>query len=230
MQHRLSGLLGALVLCAGSGAQAAIVHLEGATVDFYYDDAQPGMAAYGALSAIGDSIFATPTTFIAESLNGTGDSFSALGTVQVVLKSGYRFDSVQVAQRGDYLLNGAGASVSVSGDLTIEDSSNPATALSTTMTSSSDFTINDNALHAWSSSGAFDVSSWTTVTSVDLSLDTMLLANTGAAGERAYIEKKFTGGGLVTIMTTPIPVPAAVWLFGSGLIALTGFARRPRNG
>jgi len=223
-------LLGALALCAGSVAQAAIVHLEGTTVDFYYDDAQPGMAAYGELSVIGDSSFANPTSFFAESLNGTGDSFSALGTVQVVLKSGYRFDSVQVAQRGDYLLNGAGASVSVSGDLTIEDSSNPATVLTTTMTSSSDFSINDNALHAWSSSGAFDVSSWTTVASVDLSLDTMLFANTGAAGERAYIEKKFTGGGLVTIMTTPIPVPAAVWLFGSGLIALTGFARRSRNG
>lgn len=35
------------------------------------------------------------------------------------------------------------------------------------------------------------------------------------------------GVDFVTILeTSPVPVPAAVWLFGSGLLALTGFARR----
>ncbi|MCW9006033.1 MAG: VPLPA-CTERM sorting domain-containing protein [Gammaproteobacteria bacterium] len=28
--------------------------------------------------------------------------------------------------------------------------------------------------------------------------------------------------------TTVVPVPAAVWLFGSGLIGLAGFARRKK--
>ena len=31
-----------------------------------------------------------------------------------------------------------------------------------------------------------------------------------------------------TLELNPVPVPAAVWLFGSGLIALVGLARRKR--
>jgi len=39
----------------------------------------------------------------------------------------------------------------------------------------------------------------------------------------------YTGeNSLVFATTTVVPVPAAVWLFGSGLIGLVGFARRKR--
>lgn len=31
------------------------------------------------------------------------------------------------------------------------------------------------------------------------------------------------------IVTSPVPVPAAVWLFGSGLLAFAGFARRKKS-
>ena len=34
------------------------------------------------------------------------------------------------------------------------------------------------------------------------------------------------GGTSVTINSTVVPVPAAVWLFGSGLLGLVGVARR----
>jgi hypothetical protein len=41
------------------------------------------------------------------------------------------------------------------------------------------------------------------------------------------------GGGTYSLAlwgsTAPVPVPAAVWLFGSGLAALVGFARRKMN-
>lgn len=30
----------------------------------------------------------------------------------------------------------------------------------------------------------------------------------------------------IPILLTPVPVPAAVWLFGSGLVGLAGLARR----
>ena len=210
-----------------SVAHAVIIHLPGATVDFYYDDAQPGMAAFGSLNVVGDSIFAQPTNFFAEALNAGGsDSFSALGTVMVVAKSGYVFDLVQVGQQGDYTLSGAGASVSAAATLDVTDSNNAATTVSTPLASTSDYTL--QGTNPWDSLAPVDLSTpfWSGVSSVDLTLDVLLTASTTTAGESARIDNKFTGGGLVTIQTTPIPVPAAVWLFVSGLGLFAGFVRR----
>jgi len=38
----------------------------------------------------------------------------------------------------------------------------------------------------------------------------------------------FSGGGSESFVNNPVPVPAAVWLFGSGLLGLVGVARRKR--
>ena len=71
----LIGCVSACILFAPA-LQAVYVHLPGTTVDFYYEDTQPGMAKYGTLSAVGDSIFATPVGFLAEAANGGNDSFN----------------------------------------------------------------------------------------------------------------------------------------------------------
>ena len=39
----------------------------------------------------------------------------------------------------------------------------------------------------------------------------------------------FGNGGSESFVNNPVPVPAAVWLFGSGLIGLVGVARRKRR-
>lgn len=208
-------------------AQAAIIHLSGTTVDFYYDDAQPGIAAFGSITAVGDSVFAQPTSFFAEAANAGGsDSFSALGTVTVVAKAGYSFDLVQVGQQGDYTLSGTGAAVSVSADLDVTDSTNAATTVTAPLVSTSDFTL--QGTNSWDSLASVDLGTafWNGVTSIDLTLDVLLNASTTSNGESARIDNKFTGGGLVTVMTSPVPVPAAIWLFGGGLGLLAGFARR----
>ncbi len=204
---------------------AAIVYLAGDTVDFYYDDAQPGMAVYGSLSVVGDAIFATPDQFLAESYGGVSNT-SALGTVTVVAKPGYAFSAINVAIEGDYRLTGAGASVGVAGNLTIEDSANPATTEALVM-SNSGLGINDGLTHLWSASGSFDLSTaqWNGVNSIELSLETILNASAGS-GEYAFIQNKFAGGGMVTIETAVIPVPAALWLMATGLLALVGVARK----
>ena len=69
-------------------------------------------------------------------------------------------------------------------------------------------------------------SMWNNISSIELSLDSMLGATTLANGEQAFNQSKLVGGGMVTVETTVVPVPAAVWLFGSGLLALAGFCRR----
>ena len=38
----------------------------------------------------------------------------------------------------------------------------------------------------------------------------------------------FTSGGSDSFVNNPVPIPAAVWLFGSGLLGLVGIARRRR--
>ncbi|HHH44186.1 MAG TPA: hypothetical protein ENK49_08610 [Gammaproteobacteria bacterium] len=216
-----------LLLCSTS-AHATIVHLAGDTVDFFYDDAQPGMAAYGTLTAVGDSIIALPTNFFAESLNGAGlSSFSALGTVTVVAKSGYQFKSVAVAQQGDYQSSSGSTSVSTSADFDVTDSTVPATTVSTPLVSTDDFTVK-GGLTAWSSSASVDLSTpmWNGVASIDLTLDSLLTASTGANGESARIQNKLVGSGLMTVVTTPVPLPASLWLFASGFVMLVGRCRR----
>jgi len=54
-----------------------------------------------------------------------------------------------------------------------------------------------------------------------LSLQNTLTAEADEAGENAWIQKKAT----ITI-TALVPIPAAVWLFGSGLIGLVAWGRR----
>jgi len=39
----------------------------------------------------------------------------------------------------------------------------------------------------------------------------------------------FASGGSESFVNSPVPVPAAVWLFGSGLLGLAGVARRKRT-
>jgi hypothetical protein len=39
----------------------------------------------------------------------------------------------------------------------------------------------------------------------------------------------FTGGGSESFVNTPVPIPAAVWLFGSGLLGLVALARRRKS-
>jgi hypothetical protein len=39
----------------------------------------------------------------------------------------------------------------------------------------------------------------------------------------------FSSGGSESFVNVPVPIPAAVWLFGSGLLGLAGVARRKRS-
>lgn len=45
-------------------------------------------------------------------------------------------------------------------------------------------------------------------------------------GADSYLVSFDSGSSIVTVDVAPIPLPAAVWLFGAGLVGLAGIARR----
>ena len=56
--------------------------------------------------------------------------------------------------------------------------------------------------------------------SMSLNIQNTLQAYTDANGESAWIQKK------ITLVVSEVPVPAAVWLFGSALAGLGWMRRR----
>lgn len=207
--------------------QAAVVHLSGTTVDFYYDEAAIN-PLFGAIYVSGDTVFATPSDFSASASGGATDFTSATGTIQVIAKDGFSLSGVSVSEGGAYKVTNSTSSVEVDANLRLFDWATPlpgGTEEYTSMTLSSDF-VNDGIFREWSASGGFDMTTpyWDGINNVGLRLTNVLTA-TSADGGTAFIDKSIVGGIGFTFITA-VPVPAAVWLFSSGIICLLGFARR----
>lgn len=217
--------------CDETYAGSGLTVLEGNTVCFLYDagDVSP---LYGTLAVSGDNIFSTPSNFIAASADGGSEQTIGIGTVRVVAKDGFELQTINVGERGNYRMDGMGSSVDVDASLDIFDWAAPifGTMDSTNLTISGDLTLQDGNLHNWSAAGSFDLTTamWDDINDVGLTLTNILTAGTGAFGETASIEKNLSGTELISIFTTPIPVPGAVWLFGSGLIGLGALLRRKK--
>ncbi len=215
---------------AGLGETA----LEGSTVCFIYNPADID-PIFGTLNSSGDNIFVLPTNFEASSTNGTPGVVEVTGTgsIQVIAKPGFVLDGINVGETGDYRLNGPGTSVDVTAYLRVFDWFDPApifgTEETTFLTVTDPLNIQDNVFHTWNANGGFDLTTplWDNRDHVGLTLQNTLQAISSANGESAFIQKKAIGSEIVvSIDTSPIPVPAAVWLFASGLLGLVGIARR----
>ena len=50
-----------------------------------------------------------------------------------------------------------------------------------------------------------------------------------AAELSKMLEEKWGVSAAAPVAVAPVPVPAAVWLFGSGLLGLVGLARRKKK-
>jgi len=224
----------ALLTCSAlfaAAPNAATVTLYGADVSFTFDDS----SLFGAANVVGNSIFFQPTNFKAESLNGAGSVSPGIGntlTVDVEATTiGYDMSSFLLVEQGDYELSGTSAGVSASGRLGVA-SNTTICGLYITCNDANIFNVTGldtvGALTEWNASTLVDLADtigWGSDTSVQLSLQNNLLATTTEAGDDAMIQKKF---GAIGIEVNPVPVPAALWLFGSGLIGLAAFARRKK--
>ena len=209
----LSPAVNAAMVLAGSGN----------TVDFYYDDTDQGTLDYGTLQVAGDTIFATPS-FGVSAANAEGTNiFQNIGSIFVVAKDGYSFSSVDIFESGTYQTTGNG-SVNLTGSLQILDSGSPSTNV-TNFLDISDLTL--PGANVWDASFGYDMTTamWDNTNSIQLTLTNTLFATSPDMGSTAVINQTLAGSSMGMSINT-IPVPAALWLFGSGLIGLAGIARR----
>jgi len=218
-----SALAGLILFLTGTYASAAIVTLYGDDVSFTYDDS----TLYGSAFVVGNSIYFQPTVFRAESLNGTGsDSINEMLDVRVeITTDGYWMEEFALVEAGDYYLSGAGASVSASGTFGVT-SNTSAYSVNNAFTAGP-LTV-QGVTTDWLASSEVDLSDtagWYGDTDVTVMVDNDLVASTASLGEQAWVQKKI--GGVVGLTITAVPVPAAVWLFGSALAGLGWLRRKP---
>jgi len=226
----LFGAIGAAMFyLATSTASAAPVTQFGTDVSFTYDDG----SMFGTGTVVGNNIFFTPTGFLAESLDGEGTvtDLDTLNIDMMATTEGYEMDMFNLVENGDYRLNGApSADVDVSAFLQVTSLTTPICGIGLCQDqdifTAGALADTGGALALWNLGGSIDLADttdWGSDTKVRVTLQNDLLAYTENFGDVAFIQKKF---GTVGVVVNPVPVPAAVWLFGSGLLGLIGIARR----
>jgi len=220
-------------------AQAAVITYCGPNLCFEYDNAQTAIALYGTPNFAGDDAFFTPNQFRAQSQDGVG-MHAPFGNTDVVdatfvfsriytVNPNNEISGILAYEEGDFEVNYAGGEVHA--DLYLSAFGLNAVEPTVIATDSLDFYGNSGGNQLWAMSATvFPAASLSQVANnITLSIQNTLSAftsDTTAGSEYAYIEKKL----ILQINTlipvgNPVPVPAAVWLFGSAL-GLLGVARR----
>lgn len=219
----------ALALALGfglvGGASAALQTIDGLHTTFTFDDSMLGL--YGTPSVVGDTLFFTPTSFVASSSDGTGLGYkNATINVEIGAKAGYVLSGIDLSEAGDYLLyqpvaNGGALGVDLTGQIRVRDLNNLAEVTSN-IASSGPLTQVGLPTHNWSADAD---TSFANASAVNLTIENILLAYTTSAPSLAFIEKKFVGAE-VQVMAVPEPDSYAMLLAGLGVLGMIVRRRR----
>jgi hypothetical protein len=212
-----------------SGAAfAASVTLAGTTVDFTFDDALLGL--FGPASVAGDTLYFTPVGFRAQSLNGAGFALANdTMNVRVAAHGGWSFAGMDLLERGDYLLLGAGSMADVGGQIRVFDVASPLAELDASISASAPLDLSGMPTHNWRAAATLDLSAWNDAQTLNVTIQNLLLASTGASPSLAFIEKKFVGLTPAMLEVTPVPEAETYAMMLAGL-GLVGWAARRRRG
>ncbi len=232
MNKRLGMTLVVLVgATLGLTAHSATVTLYGTDFNVVYDSTQLGL--FGTPQLIGDYLVFTPNAFVAQSLNGAGTvtTSSLAQDIQLVAHPGYQFGDIKVEAVGDYLMQGPGTSVGVSGSFTAQNAALPASQTVAPLVVGSPLNIANGIVQNWAGTAAVSgTNPWIAQAgTIDVSLSNILTATTtpGNGNSQAFIQEKFSSVELVIDpMQTPVPLPGTLWMALSGLAGLALFGRR----
>lgn len=215
-------------------AQAATVSVAGTNVTYTYDTDQ--FIGFGAtVSVVGDALRILLTSFDVSDTSASPGPSLTNGTFvfnATMHNSAATFGNIAMSEEGDYLLqnftpnNVQGASVS--GQFRAFDNQSAGSDIKN-FNAGSLTVLNtpfvDFDTHPWSATALTTaVSGWGS-SSVTLQLQNLLTAFAGG-DDLSFIEKKSIIITPNVSISTPVPVPPAVWLMGTALLALAGIRRR----
>jgi hypothetical protein len=193
----------------------------GSTVSYTFDESL--LSLFGTPTLIGDSLFFTPTGFFATG-NESLDIKNATINLTVTALNGGTISALNLIERGDYIMKGDTAEVGVGGQLRVTDLCSPMTEAVEKIKPDVPFASQTTFLPTqdWTVSAGVDFSGHK-ASSVNVTIENILLAFSGTFGDLGFIEKKGLIIGATTIPFSQVPLPASLWLFGS---ALLGFLTR----
>jgi len=202
--------------------------IDGDDVRFTYDDS----SLFGTASVVGNTLFFQPTDFRAESTDGSPAAVPLSETLNItveVISTGYVMTEFTFAEFGDYYLSDNSTSVTASGRLQVASQTETCPPINFPCLDSEVFNVSGldtvGATTDWSGGTTVnlaDTAGWGSDTLVTAQIQNNLSATTLNDGELAWIQKKAGG---VSLEVSVVPVPAAVWLFGSAL-GMLGWIRR----
>lgn len=231
MKHMKKLAAGILLFSqALSGAvYAAPVTLVGTNIDFTFDNSLLGL--FGQPTVSGNTLFFTPVYFSATSVNGEGyvltnDTLN----VKISAHQGATFNSLNLTERGDYLLLGNGSTADISGQLRAFDTALPLVDLTASIMSTTSLNLTGVPTKNWVANASLNLATLSQAKTLNVTLENLLLTSTNTANSLAFAQKKFVGLSLTTGgAVTPVPEAEtySMMLAGLGLVGLM-VARRTR--
>lgn len=219
-----------LAVYAGN-SQAAMITENGSTVSFTYDDSL--LDLFGSPVISGDNFFFTPTNFKATSINTGALGFdNTASTTKVTITSlagnSNKISFVNLTERGNYnqlnvLANPSTAQASVAGQIRALDIASQNEVTDFIHTSAFTQTAANFQTTNWTGTASVNVGSLNT-SSIVLTIENLLFAVSPSLGDYAFVEKNFAGLSVVT--TSPVPLPAAAWMFGAALFGFLSLSKR----